>query len=164
MGPAIPRVCAAGGHGQRPSDQERRGRAAGEGEWWLRCRTASSHRVLFPQPLAAIHPSPLRSTLFPSWRRAPRRESTWSWPSLPWQSETPQQFATRGAIVLFMRYANGVLELFRPVESSLTRQYLNQWDLPVFERYISCSICLLQKVTQFNTAEIKTIYFAARPA
>lgn len=66
----------------------------------------------------------------------------------------------------FMRYANGVLELFQPVESSLTRQYLNQWDLPVFERYsdVSCSICLLQKVTQFNTAEIKTIYFAARPA
>lgn len=69
----------------------------------------------------------------------------------------PQQFATRGAIVVFMRYANGVFELVQPVESSLTRQYLNQWDLPGFVRYsdVSCSICLLQKVTQLALLRLK---------
>lgn len=75
----------------------------------------------------------------------------------------PQQFATRGAIILFMRYANGIFELFQPVESSLTQQYLNQWDLPVFVRYsdVSCSICLLQKVTQSALLRLKP--FILRP-
>lgn len=101
----------AGRHGQWQSDPKRRGGAAGEGEWSVHSRTASSRRVDVSATRRNVPPLP--SGVRCSLHGDKRQDGSQRGAGLHRRGKVShQQFDTRGAIVWFMHYANGILNDF----------------------------------------------------
>lgn len=154
MGPPVPRVCAAGGHGQRQSDQEGRGRAAGEGEWRF---TAARHPV----------------TVFLS--SAPRRNShlcpqEYAVPFMETSAKTGVnvELAFTAVAKWDSRSLQGCCRFIHAlckwcfwiistcwIISGTTLSYCPMAPSCFCTKDVSCSICLLQKVTRLALLRLK---------